>query len=404
MISFSKLLSDTSNYGDSLRYHNDVKTAVHGTTGQRGPVVVWNCTRTCNLLCVHCYSDSNGQRQEGEMNTAEAFAMINDLAQFRVPVLLLSGGEPLLRPDIMDIIAHARTRGIRVTISTNGTLIDRPMAKQLKDLGVSYVGISLDGIGETNDRFRGKVGAYDSALAGIRHCLAVGQKVGLRLTMNQQNVQDMDRIFQLVEEEGVPRICFYHLVYSGRGSSLVDSDFTAEQMKDLVSSIASKVEEYQRRGLAKEILTVDNHCDGIYLYLREQRRDPQKAARILELLKTNGGNRTGIAIGCVDWFGKVHPDQFSQDITFGSVRERPFSEIWTDESHAILAGLRNRKPLLKGRCGSCAWLDVCNGNFRARASAISGDVWESDPACYLSDTQISSEFRKEVTAGKGCTA
>lgn len=402
MISFSKLLSGTSSHGDSLRYHDNVRTAVHGTTAERGPVVVWNCTRTCNLLCVHCYSDSDGQPHAGEMDTTEAFSMIDDLAEFRVPVLLLSGGEPLLRPDIMDIIAYARKRGIRVTISTNGTLIDRPMSKELKGLGVSYVGISLDGIGATNDRFRGQTGAYDRALAGIRNCLAVGQKVGLRLTMNQQNVQDIDRIFQLVEEEEIPRVCFYHLVYSGRGSSLVDSDFTAEQMKDLVGLIADKVEDYQRRGLNKEILTVDNHCDGIYLYLMEQRRDPQKASRILELLRTNGGNRTGIAIGCVDWFGRVHPDQFSQDITFGTVRERPFSELWTDESNVVLAGLRNRKPLLKGRCGHCAWLDVCNGNFRARASAVNGDVWSSDPACYLSDTQISHAFREKVAAGKGC--
>lgn len=390
LINVSHLLCRTENYGDTLRYKRGVQGAQSGTTRTRGPVVVWNCTKACNLRCIHCYSNSDNNKHPDELTTGEGKALIDDLARMRVPVLLLSGGEPLLRPDLTTLISHAVKQGIRVTISTNGTLITEDLAQTLKELGVSYVGVSLDGIGANNDEFRGKKGAFDAALQGIRRCQAAGQKVGLRFTMNSYNIADLDEIFQLVEAEDIPRVCFYHLAYSGRGSEMISADISHAQTRNAVEQIASQAETYAERGLQKEILTVDNHCDGMFLYLRETKQNPDKAAEILELLKINGGNRSGIAIGCVDWLGQVHPDQFSQDITLGSVRERSFDTIWTDESHSVLRGLRNRKPLLKGRCGGCPWLHTCNGNFRPRAAAVTGDYWEADPACYLTDEEIAA--------------
>ena len=388
MISITRLLCDTDYYGDTLRYSPGSRGQIHGAVCGRGPVVVWNCTRTCNLKCIHCYSCSDSRLYEGELTPEEALSFIDDLAEFKVPVLLFSGGEPLLRKDLKELAAYAGSKGIRPTISTNGTLLKPGAVQSLKSLGIGYIGVSLDGIGENNDRFRGRAGAFDAALGGIRNCIAAGQRVGLRFTINRHNYEELDAIFDLVERENIPRVCFYHLVYSGRGSKMMEEDISRREARAAMDLIAARTLDFHRRGLAKEILTVDNHADGVYLYLKLKETDPERAARVLELLRLNGGNRTGIAIGAVDWCGNVHPDQFTQNHTFGNVREKKFGDIWTDTSHSILAGLKNRKPLLKGRCAACKWLDVCNGNFRARAEAVTGDFWESDPACYLTDEEI----------------
>ncbi|KUO61327.1 MAG: radical SAM protein [Gracilibacter sp. BRH_c7a] len=388
MISVTKLLFDTEYFGDKLRYSQESKGALHGTTSYSGPVVVWNSTRTCNLNCVHCYMDSDAKKYQGELSTDEAKKFIDDLADFGVPVLLFSGGEPLIRPDFYELAGYTVSKGIRPTLSTNGTLITREVAQKIKDIGVGYVGISLDGLREVNDKFRGKSGAFQAAMEGIQHCVAVGQRVGLRFTINRHNYEELDRIFDFIEEEKIDRVCFYHLVYSGRGQKMMDEDLTLEESRQAMETIIKRTKDFQERGLQKEILTVDNHCDGVYLYLDALKNDPARAESIKNLIGLNGGNRSGIAFGQVDPFGFVHPDQFTQHISFGNVRERKFSEIWTDLSHPVLAGLKDRKPLLKGRCAQCQYLSFCNGNFRTRAEAVTGDLWESDPACYLTDEEI----------------
>lgn len=392
MISVTKLLFSTEYYGDALRYAEGAKTARHGVGAGAGPVVVWNSTRTCNLSCRHCYMSSDARRYQDELTTDEAKAFIDDLAEFKVPVLLFSGGEPLIRPDFFELAAHAAERGVRPTLSTNGTLITKDIARRIKEIGVGYVGISLDGLAEVNDRFRGKDGAFAAAMAGIQHCVAAGQRVGLRFTINHHNLQELDRIFDFIEAENIDRVCFYHLVYSGRGSAMMDEDVTPRQSRAAMDTIVRRTRDFERRGLKKEILTVDNHCDGVYLYLKAlEEGDEALAARIFKLISANGGNRSGIAFGEVDPAGYVHPDQFTQHHTFGNVREKKFGRIWTDETQPILAGLKNRKPLLKGRCAKCKFLSHCNGNFRTRAEAKTGDFWESDPACYLTDAEIGIE-------------
>jgi len=390
LISVTKLLLDDVYFGDSLRYASESRGATNGTTSGKGPVVVWNCTKTCNLSCRHCYAGSDNQRYQGELSTTEAYRMIDDLAAFKVPVLLFSGGEPLMRPDILDLAAYTVDRGIRATFSTNGTLITKKTAARMKEIGVGYVGISLDGVGEINDEFRGQKGAFERALKGIKNCLEVDQRVGLRFTINRHNFHQLEQILDLIERENIPRVCFYHLVYSGRGSEMVNEDVSPEETRRALDLILERAADFAKRGIKKEILTVDNHADGIYIYLKLKKTDPERAEQALRLLSRNGGNRTGIAIGEVDWFGNVHPDQFTQNYTFGNVREKPFGEIWTDLSHPILAGLKDRKPLLKGRCSTCGWLNLCNGNFRARAQAIYDDFWQEDPACYLTDEEIAA--------------
>lgn len=387
MLSLTKLLTGDAYYGDSLRYTEKSKNQIHGVSEGRGPVVAWNYTRTCNLKCRHCYAQSEAKIYPGELNTEEAKRFIDDLADFHVPVILFSGGEPLIRHDFFELAAYARDKGIRATLSTNGTLITPEVAKKIKDHGIGYVGISVDGLRDVNDRFRGVEGAFDAAMEGIRNCRAVGQRVGLRFTINRTNFEDIDAIFDLMEEEDIDRICFYHLVYSGRGEAIIHDDLTHEETRAVVDKIADKVIDFDKRGLKKEVLLVDNHADGPYLYLKYKDQDPERAAIIWRLLSINGGNRSGIAFAEVDNLGNVHPDQFTQHHTLGNVKERPFKDIWTDMTNPLLAGLKDRKPLLSETCKKCNWLSICNGNFRARGEAVSGDFWGFDPACYLTDEE-----------------
>ncbi len=389
MISVTKLLFATEYFGDSLRYTDNAHKARNGVREGMGPVVVWNSTRTCNLKCRHCYMSSDAKKYQNELTTAEAKQFIDDLADFNVPVLLFSVGEPLIRPDFFELADYAAKKGVRPTLSTNGTLITPEVARKIKDIGVGYVGISLDGLREVNDKFRGKAGAFEAAMNGIKNCVAVDQRVGLRFTINHHNIQELENIFDFIEEENINRVCFYHLVYSGRGNQMMDEDVTAEESRRAMDIIIRRTRDFEERGLKKEILTVDNHCDGVYMYLKAlQEGKDELAQQIKKYISMNGGNRSGMAFAEVDPLGYVHPDQFTQHHTFGNVRERKFGDIWQDTTNPIMAGLKDRKPLLKGRCSKCKFLDNCNGNFRTRAEARTGDFWESDPSCYLTDEEI----------------
>ncbi len=392
MIGISKLYCGTVEASDPLRYgrrSKDLPSHLLQFSTDKKPVVVWNVGRRCNLRCAHCYSRSADVAYTGELSHEEGERLLEDLAAFGAPVVLFSGGEPLLRPDLFDLIAFAVKQKMRAVVSTNGTLITTDTAARLRDAGLSYVGISLDGLEPTNDRFRGVPGAFRQAMDGVHNCLDAGVKVGLRFTITRQNVHDVGGIFDLVEREGVPRICFYHLVYAGRGSGLLlDSRLSYEETRATVDLIIDRTKALHDKGKPVEVLTVDNHADGPYLYLRLLRENPQRARDVLRLLRMNGGNSSGLGIGCVSWDGTVHPDQFWRHAFLGNVRERPFSAIWSDTSNELLAKLRNRKQCLKGRCAVCRWLDVCNGNFRVRAEAVTGDVWARDPDCYLTDKEI----------------
>ncbi|MBP1715156.1 MAG: ahbC [Deltaproteobacteria bacterium] len=391
MIGISKLYCGTIEASDPLRYgRNSGRLPSHllQFSEDKKPVVVWNVGQRCNLKCVHCYSHSHNREYEGELSTPEGKNLIEDLARFGSPVILFSGGEPLLRKDLLDLGLLATDRGMRAVISTNGTLITPKMAGELKRIGLSYVGVSLDGMEETNDRFRGMNGAFIAALNGIRNCQNAGIKVGLRFTINRWNTADIPRIFDLIEAENIPRVCFYHLVYAGRGSALIQEDLDGAETRSVVDLIIDRTRDLHQRGKAVEVLTVDNHADGPYLYLRMEREGSARAGEVLDLLRMNGGNSSGIGIGCVSWDGQVHADQFWRHYSFGNVRQRPFSKIWNDLSDPVMSKLKEKKRHVKGRCASCRWLEICAGNFRVRAEASTGDLWAPDPACYLTDGEI----------------
>jgi 12,18-didecarboxysiroheme deacetylase len=391
MIGISKLYCGTVEPSDALRYgrrSSDLPSHLLQFSQDKKPVVVWNVTRACNLHCLHCYARAVERGHEKELTHDQGLSLIDDLASFGVPVVLFSGGEPLMRPDLIGLASYAVDKGMRAVISTNGTLITKDKAKGLKEIGLSYVGVSLDGMEAINDRFRGKKGAFRGAIAGIRNCQEVGLKVGLRFTINRMNMNEIPHIFDLLEEFDIPRVCFYHLVYAGRGSDLVDQDLDNTETIKVVDLIMDRTKDLHDRGLQKEVLTVDNHADGPYLYLRMKRENNPRADEVLQLLKMNEGNSSGRGIGCISWDGSVHADQFWRHYSFGNVLERPFSEIWADLSNPLMAKLKDKKRFVKGRCAKCQWLDICAGNFRVRPEAVTGDIWAADPACYLTDEEI----------------
>ena len=382
MINCTRLLSSKKGHYDEIRY------AKGKPADTNRPIVVWNSTKSCNLRCMHCYFDARPKKDAGELSTEQAMAMIDDLAGFGAPALLFSGGEPFMREDLFTLGKYALSKGLRTVISTNGTLITKDTAKKIRDTGFSYVGISLDGMEKVNDEFRKSRGAFKKTLEGIRNCHASGVRAGLRFTINKHNFRDIPDIFALLGNEGIKRACFYHLVYSGRGGEMIKEDLTKPESRDTVDIIFERTRELGRKDADTEVLTVDNHTDGVYLYLRLKKEDKKKADEALNLLKINGGNKSGIGIADVDNLGFVHPDQFWRHYSFGNVKTRRFSEIWSDESDELLRNLRNRLPLLKGKCGRCHFQDICAGNFRVRAEAFYGDVWQEDPACYLTEEEI----------------
>jgi radical SAM protein with 4Fe4S-binding SPASM domain len=389
MINISRLYCGAASDSDSLRYGHGQRSG-RGAARVKRPIVVWNLTRRCNLRCVHCYTDSNEKVADGELSTRECRAVLDDLAAFQVPAVLLSGGEPTTRKDLFELAQYGADKGLRLTLSTNGTLITKGIAATIKKVGFTYVGVSLDGIGAVNDRFRGVEGAFDRAVAGIRHCKAVGQRVGLRMTLTDHNIDQLPGIFDFVEAEGVDRICFYHLVYSGRGRRIRSKDLSLKKTRRAVEYICDRTKQIVESGKAIEVLTVDNHADGPFVLLKLRREGSPLACAAKELLLRSGGalSSSGVGIGNIDYVGNVHPDQFWMHYTLGNVRQRPFSEIWRDKTEPLLAGLRNRAAKVHGRCRSCRFWDMCGGALRVRADLALGDPWAPDPACYLSDDEV----------------
>jgi radical SAM protein with 4Fe4S-binding SPASM domain len=405
MIGFTKLLCGTATVSDAIR-HAETCTGVpphmlQFTTDSR-PLVVWNVTNRCNLRCVHCYAGATGSASEGELSTDEGKRLIDDLADTGCPVILFSGGEPYLREDIFELGSYAANRGLRPVVSTNGTLISRKIAIKTGDAGFQYVGISLDGLAEHHNRFRGSDRAFQDALDGLRNCLAVGLKAGVRFTVTKHNLADLDGVLDLVEREHVPRFCLYHLVYSGRGREMVDMDLTKDERRAMVERLMERALDWDARGVDVELLTTDNHADGVMIeqYVREHQ--PPRAAEVHELLVRHGGCSAGRKFACVDAHGEVHPCQFWRHVPLGNVRERSFGEIWNDTENELLRKLKHIADNLTGeRCGRCDYRTICGG-CRIRAEAVYGDIWADDPQCYLRDDEILGRDAELNTESKQC--
>jgi heme d1 biosynthesis radical SAM protein NirJ len=369
-----------------------------------GPVVIWNLIRRCNLKCKHCYSISGDVDFPGELSTAEVYAVMDDLKAFGVPVLILSGGEPLLRPDIFGISRRAKDMGFYVGLSSNGTLIGPHNIADIVAIDYDYVGISLDGLKDTHDRFRRRIGGFEEALAGIRLCRDHGIKIGMRFTITMDNAHELLALLDLAETEGVDKFYLSHLVYAGRGNKNRGDDARREITRQAMDLLFERAYDDARRGGRREFVTGNNDADGVYLLHWVRRRFPHLADHIRAKLVQWGGNASGVNVANIDNLGNVHPDTFWWHYSLGNVRERPFSEIWPDTSDPIMAGLKRKPRLVSGRCGECRHFDICGGNTRVRAMQLTGDPWAEDPACYLSDGEIGVEGRGdrlEVTPFRG---
>jgi heme d1 biosynthesis radical SAM protein NirJ len=353
-----------------------------------GPVVIWNLVRRCNLACKHCYSISADTDFPGELRTEEIFNVMDDLKAFRVPVLILSGGEPLLRPDIFTIAQHAKDKGFYVALSSNGTLIDQSNIDRIAEIGFDYVGVSLDGIGDTHDRFRRQAGAFAASIHGIRLCQERGVKVGIRYTMTEDNAHDLPRLLELLESERLDKFYFSHLNYAGRGNRNRKDDAHHQTTRRAMELLFDTCWRSVQSGEAREFVTGNNDADGVYLLLWVRQRFPELQAHLRAKLAQWGGNASGVNVANIDNLGNVHPDTMWWHYSLGNVRERPFSHIWSDTSDPLMARLKASPRPVKGRCGQCQYFDICGGNTRVRAQQLTGDPWAEDPGCYLDDAEI----------------
>jgi heme d1 biosynthesis radical SAM protein NirJ len=372
------------------QYMQELQTPLADSRARKppGPVVIWNLVRRCNLTCKHCYSISADIDFPGELSTAEVFEVMDDLRAFRVPVLILSGGEPLLRPDIFDISQRAKAMGFYVGLSTNGTLIDRTNIGRIAAVGYDYVGISIDGIRETHDRFRQKAGAFDASMHGIRLCRDAGIKVGMRFTPTQDNAYELPLLLQVMQQEGVDKLYVSHLNYAGRGNRNRGSDVVHQTTRWVMDLLFDTCWADVQAGRRREFVTGNNDADGVYLLHWVKKNLPERYDYLRRRLAQWGGNASGVNIANIDNLGNVHPDTFWWNYNLGNVKERPFSSIWADISDPLMAGLKASPRPLKGRCRVCSYRDVCGGNTRVRAFQLTGDPWWEDPACYLDDEEL----------------
>ncbi len=358
----------------------------------RGPVVIWNLIRRCNLTCKHCYAQSADHEYAGELSTQEVFSTLEHLKAAGVPALILSGGEPLLRPDFFEIAQRAKALGFHVSLSSNGTLIDEAMADRIAAFGFDYVGISLDGLKATHDKFRRLDGAFDLSLAGVRLLHARGIKVGLRYTMTALNGHDFPALLELMRTEGAQKFYFSHLNYAGRGNIHRGKDAHHLATREAMDLLFDRAWDAALRGLDEEYVTGNNDADGPYLLLWLEKRHPGLFERFGTDLRRRlvawGGNSSGVNVANIDNLGHVHPDTMWWHHDLGSVRERQFGAIWADTSDPLMAGLKARPRQIGGRCATCKDFDICGGNTRVRAQQLNGDTWGEDPGCYLLDEEI----------------
>ena len=357
----------------------------------RGPVVIWNLIRRCNLTCKHCYAFSADHEYAGELSLQEVFTVMDDLKAFGVPALILSGGEPLLRADIFEVSARAREMGFYTGLSTNGTLIDAPMARRIADAGFDYVGISLDGLKATHDKFRRLEGAFDRSLAAIGHLDKVGVKVGLRYTMTAMNGHDLPALLDLMQEVGAHKFYFSHLNYAGRGNIHRGKDAHHQATRAAMDMLFDRAWAAAQSGSMDDYVSGNNDADGPYLLQWVQAHLPQWEDALRARLVAWGGNASGQQIANIDNLGHVHPDTMWWHHDLGSVRERPFSAIWADTSDPLMAGLKAHPRPVEGRCAQCRYFSLCGGNTRVRAQQLTGNPWASDPGCYLTDEETGTE-------------
>jgi radical SAM protein with 4Fe4S-binding SPASM domain len=368
-------------------------------SGMYRPVVFWNLTDRCNLSCTHCYSKSGpGRTTEGELTTSEALGVIDNLADMGVPLILFTGGEPLLREDIWDLARHARDRGLKMAISTNGTLITPGVARQITECGIEYAGISLDGAtAATHDRFRNSPGAFTQTIAAFSACHEAGLRCGVRVTLTRENATELGALVDLALSLGASRFCLYWLVPAGRGSdSYARLQLDSDEVTKALTLLYRKAKE--TNPVTMEFLTVDAPQDCIHLLASMEKDGSEDLTDARELLASlKGGCSAGTRVANIDAHGNVFPCQFARlpEFFVGNIRDRPFSTLWADPDNPSLVLFRKKDAPFGGRCGPCSHRELCGGGCRVRAYAASGDFFAEDPFCYVADIKPVKEQSPE---------
>ncbi|GGH96105.1 heme d1 biosynthesis radical SAM protein NirJ [Pseudomonas fluvialis] len=362
------------------------RVAKPGST--RAPVVIWNLLRRCNLTCKHCYATSADSEFRNELDTTEALGVIDQLHEAGVRVLILSGGEPLLRDDIFQLADYARDKGFYVALSTNGTLIDEQNIERIAAADFDYVGISIDGLEAVHDEWRQLKGSFAASMHAIDLCRARGIRVGLRTTLTQHNYPQLPALLELMRAHDVQKFYLSHLNYSGRGKRSRSADAHAQMTRDAMWQIFERAWQDVEAGRDTDFVSGNNDADAILLLQwAAERLTAAQLAALEDMLRAWGGNASGAGIANIDNIGDVHPDTYWWQHTVGNVRRQRFRDIWLDNPQPLLQQLRQHPRAVGGRCGECRWLAICNGNTRTRAWAA-GDLWAEDPGCYLSDAEI----------------
>ncbi|MFH1460636.1 MAG: radical SAM protein [Candidatus Omnitrophota bacterium] len=388
MINFTKLLGGKPTVSEALKSVSQKREKPPAKSSCFfSPLVVFNITQRCNLKCKHCYLDSDNIIYKRELSLFQIKKTIDSLVCFNIPVLLLSGGEPLMHRHIFAIIKYAKSKHLRVGLSTNGTLISKQIAKKLKSTGIDYVGVSIDGACKTHDKFRNLKGAYARAIKGMRNAKDAGIKTGIRFTISKYNYKDLPQVLAMAVKEKIPRFCMYHLVYTGRGQLLTEYDLNNQERRKIVNFLLASTLEYNKKGVNLEILTVDNHADGIYIYNYLKKIKSQYADDVLALLKLHGGCSAGSKIVDINAKGDIFACQFWQDDVLGNVKKQDFKKIWTNQNNGLLCQLRVKSKYLKGKCQRCKYKSYCGG-CRLRAKVVYNDYWQEDPGCYLTEQEI----------------
>ncbi len=350
------------------------------------PVTFWNVTYQCNLRCAHCYIRALAERSPEELSTSEALRVAKELAEIGAPLVIFSGGEPLLRRDLFEIASVFRGTRTKPALSTNGTLIDEAVAQELKKHGFVYIGVSLDSTRpEWHDRFRGVRGAFEAALRGIKASVEAGLPTGIRTTITRDNVEDALRMLDLAEELGVERISYYVLDTVGRGVDLRDYLPTHEQLRYFLDRL---VEETRRReGI--EIEVVRANFAGIYL-ADKLANTKEEFMEYLAMLQGQGD--CGRKTVSIYPNGDVHPCQFIDWVKLGNVREQELRQILRPDNPALKPYLEIHRRLRGEKCGKCPFRYICGGGSRSRARILTGDEWGDDPLCFINPHEIARKW------------
>ncbi len=336
--------------------------------------VVWDITYACNLRCKHCYATA-GKQLPDELSTDEALEVVDKLDRLGVTIISFSGGEPLVRKDFFEITSYAAEKGLYVAVATNGTLINEEMAKKMKEHGIRYVQISLDGMRETHDAFRGIKGAFDRAVEGIKNCVKEGFFVNVSMTVTRFNYNEVSKVIELCEELGVNWFMHYNFIPVGRGKEIIESDITPEQREELLRMLynRNKNSNISLLSTAPQFARVALQCDAEIIPTHYY--NVKAGERLRRLAEFIGGCGAGRFYFAIKANGDIQPCVFFP-LKVGNIKYDDLEKLWRE--NRVFEDLRN-KDIIEG-CGNCSYRYYCGG-CRARAYNYFGDYLKPDPGC-----------------------